>query len=228
VELIAHESGLVDVAPVVRSLLAPDLPVVLWCRGRRLLELPDFQPMLRLANKVIVDSAGVADLAGQLELLQRARSQDRFVGDLAWTRLTRWRESIAQIFDNPAYLDRIEEIREVHIDYEGAHLPMSACYLAAWFSHVLLRELQVEYRRVGDCARARVHTVALGGNGLDVSIAVSQDRAVELHAGVRDTHTVFPPLSDHELLGEELAVLGRDPVYDEVVRLAPQFIRHSA
>jgi glucose-6-phosphate dehydrogenase assembly protein OpcA len=200
---------------------------VLWCRARHLLEAAGFEPLLDLADKLIVDSGGVADLEGQLALLQRERGRGRHVGDLAWTRLTHWRESIATIFDNPAYLARIGEIGEVHIHYEGPRLPMSACYLAAWFRSVLRRELRVEFQRVGECARARVHTVALRGEGLDVSITVSQNRAVALHAGIRDSHTLFPSLSDHELLSEELSILGRDPVYDEVVRRAPEFIRHG-
>jgi glucose-6-phosphate dehydrogenase assembly protein OpcA len=227
VEIVANEGGLLDVAPVLRSLLVPDLPVILWCRARHLLELADFEPVLRLANKLVVDSAGISDLEGQLALLQRARSQDRCVGDLAWARLTRWRESIAQIFDNPVYLGRLDEIREVHIDFEGAHRPLSACYVAAWLSAVLGRDVRFEFRRAGDANRARVQTVALRGGGVDVSIAVSQDRAVSLHAGVRDSHTVFPSLSDYELLREELAVLRRDPVFDEVVRRAPEFLPQS-
>jgi glucose-6-phosphate dehydrogenase assembly protein OpcA len=224
VEIAAGRSGLADVAPVVRSLVAPDLPVVLWCRARPLLQARGFEPLLALADKLIVDSAGEADLESQLALLQRERAQGRWVGDLAWTRLTRWRESIATIFDNPVYLARIAEISEVHIDYEGPRLPMSACYLAAWFQTVVRRGLRVAFQRVGECERARVHTVALRGNGLDLSISVSQDRAVALHAGVRESHTVFPSLSDHELLSEELSILGRDPIFDEVMRLAPEFI----
>ena len=225
IEILTDSKGLLDVAPVVRTLRVADLPVMLWCRASHLLDLPDFQPVLEFSTKLIVDSGGIADLEGQVALLQRSRSAGRQVGDLAWTRLTRWRESIAQIFDNPVYLARVHNIREVHLDYEGSHTPMSACYLAAWFTHVLERELSFTFRRSGDAPRARVHTVAVRGEGLDVSIAVGQDRAVEMHAGVRDTHTVFPKLSEYELLREELSIPGRDPIYDEVLGRTPEFIR---
>jgi glucose-6-phosphate dehydrogenase assembly protein OpcA len=165
----------------------------------------------------------VPELGAQIAMIQRVRSAERRVGDLAWTRLTRWRESIAQVFDNPVYMARVGDIAEVRIDYEGEHVPMSACYLAAWLRNVLHRGLRFEFRRVGEAARARVQTVALRGDGLAASITVGQDRAVELHAGMTETHAVFPSLHDCDLLREELSVLGRDPVYDEVVRRVPEF-----
>jgi glucose-6-phosphate dehydrogenase assembly protein OpcA len=225
IELVAGEKGLADVSPVVRSLLVPDLPVALWCRSPQLLDMPDLEPILSLADKVIVDSGGVSELSQQIALIRRIAQPSRPVGDLAWTRLTRWRESIAQVFDNPVYLERLGAVREAHIDYEGSHLPISACYLAAWLCNSLRRRLHVGFRKIGECARARVHTCALLGEGIDVSIAVSRDRAAELHAGVRDTHMVFPPLSDYELLREELSLLARDPVYDAVIRSVPEFLQ---
>jgi glucose-6-phosphate dehydrogenase assembly protein OpcA len=225
VEINCGQGRLQDMSPVVRSLLAPDLPVVLWCRSRPLLDVAEFEPVLRLSSKVILDSAGVPDVRAQVATIHRERAAGRRIGDLAWTRLTRWRESIAQVFDNPVYLACIDEIDVVHIDYEGEPVPISAYYLAGWLRQGLRREPRVEFRRVGEAARARVQTVALRGGGLDVSISVGQDRAVELHAGVHEVHTVFPTLTDCELLREELSVLGRDAIYDEVVRRVAEFLR---
>jgi hypothetical protein len=67
----------------------------------------------------------------------------------------------------------------------------------------------------------------LVGEGIDVSIVVSRDRGAELHAGVRDTQMVFPPLSDYELLREELSLLARDPVYDAAVQRLPEFLQNA-
>jgi glucose-6-phosphate dehydrogenase assembly protein OpcA len=223
IEISASQSRLLDVAPVVRSLLVPDLPVALWCRSRELIDVADFAPLLDTATKVILDSAGIADLAGQVALIQRLAANGPRVGDLAWTRLTRWRESLAQMFDNPAHAARLGAIREVHIHYEGSHVPMSACYLAAWLKNSLRRELAFRFERVGECQRARVQSVVLRGEGIDASITVGQDRAVTMHAGVLDSHAVFPSLGEYDLLREELTVLGRDAVYEAVARAAPEF-----
>ncbi len=216
IEIVMSQSSLADVPPVLWSLVAPDLPVALWCRSSRLLSLEPFQPIIRLAQKVIIDSAGVADLAGQVQMIHNAGGGQR-VGDLAWTRLTRWRESIAQIFDNPEHLARLGDIDHVSISYEGEHVPMSVLYLTAWLRDCLGRRVAAEFHRSGEAPRARVHSVALTGNNLELSITVSQDRAVELHAGFRDSHTVFPSLTDYDLLREELSLLGRDAIYDAVV-----------
>ncbi|MBK5291841.1 MAG: glucose-6-phosphate dehydrogenase assembly protein OpcA [Acidobacteriia bacterium] len=221
IEIIMSQSSLADVPPVLTSLTAPDLPVVLWCRSRRLLALEPFEPVIRLAQKVIIDSAGVAGLSGQVRMIRNAGGSQR-VGDLAWTRLTRWRESIAQIFDNPAHLARLADIDKVTISYEGEHIPMSALYLTAWLRNCLGRPVASEFHRCGDAPRARVQSVALTGNNLDLSITVSQDRAVELHAGFRDSHTVFPSLTDYDLLREELTLPGRDAAYDAVLQQLPE------
>lgn len=225
VEVAASVGRLLDVAPVVRSLLVPDLPVAMWVRSRELLDAPEFAPLLDTATKVIVDSAGVADLAGQAARIARLSRGERRVGDLAWTRLTRWRESIAGMFDSPVYAAKLDAIRNVRIDYEGDHIPMGCCYLAAWLRHSLRRGLEFHFARVGDCTRARVQSVALRGDGIDASITVGQDRAVAMHAGALDSHTVFPSLGEADLLREELSVLGRDAVYDAVVTVVPEFVR---
>ena len=56
IEILTDEKGLLDVAPVVQTLRVADLPVVLWCRASKLLDLPDFQPVLELSSKLILDS----------------------------------------------------------------------------------------------------------------------------------------------------------------------------
>ncbi|MBM3811880.1 MAG: hypothetical protein FJW20_09620 [Acidimicrobiia bacterium] len=222
IEIGMTEPSLADVPPVLWSLTAPDLPVAMWCRSRRLLALPRFAPLVGLASKIIIDSAGVADLGDQLGLINTIRIQGPRVGDLAWTRLTRWRESIAQIFDNPVYLARLSALDHVRVGWEGEHVPMSALYLSAWINHCLGRNVPASFHREGSCERARVQSVALTGDNLNVSITVGQDRAMELHAGVRDAHSVFPSLTDYQLLREELSILGRDAIYESVLALVPQ------
>ena len=221
---IAMTLAAVDgLAPLVRGLLAPDLPVAIWCRGRTLVSHPQFQPVLRLANKLIVDSSGGRDLADRLALIRAAHDADTRVADLSWTRITRWRESVAAIFDSPVYLDRIATFDRATLDYQGPHKPMAACYLSAWLQHCMGGQLTFEYRNSGDAPRARLHRLTLSGGEICVSITVALDQSVEMQS-VRSSHTLFKPLSEYELMREELKVLGEDPVYEAVLNLAPEFV----
>ena len=84
-----------------RSVLLPlpvaDLPVVLWCRDVRLLGRTGFSGIAGDVHAMVLDSG--ARRCGMHRPLRR-RSSWRQAGDLAWTRLTRWRELIARIFAN--------------------------------------------------------------------------------------------------------------------------------
>lgn len=223
IEITMSRPSVSDAAPVVRSITAPDLPVAIWCRSRALLKTAEFEPVLRLANKLIVDSAGIADLASQLKLIRSVRDCDTRAADLAWTRLTPWREAVAAIFDNQRNLSQLDSIERVVIDYHGEFRPMATCYLPAWLTHALRRPLEIQYRRTGDAPRPRLSRVSLQGPGVDLSISAADGRAVEIRGGRHDTHTVFPAPGEYELMREELMVLSDDPVYEAVLNLAPEF-----
>jgi len=228
VEISFCAGSLHEVSPLAAALVAPDLPVVLWCRATGLLTSPDFDPVLRLAQKVIVDSAGVADLESQLRLLLSIRNGGRIVADLAWTRLTRWREAIAKVFDNPVHAQNLGNIDTATMDWDGDQLPMSACYFAAWLAECLPVMPAFTFRRLEAAPRPRLHAIGLSGQGIAVALSVNQDRLVDLHAGRQESHTVFPALSDYELLSEELSLLGRDSVYERLLPAIPKFLRLAA
>src|ERR1700681_4932825 len=110
IEITAPPSRVDDLPNLVLALTVPDLPVVLWCRSERLLNDPCFQHLFPLASKIIVDTEHFADPATGLAFVRNLNVQSRVVGDLAWTRLTRWREGIAHIFDNRHALQRLNDI----------------------------------------------------------------------------------------------------------------------
>src|SRR5207248_1358896 len=102
---------------VVLPLLVADLPVILWSRLPRLFGTPALNELSRIATRTIVDSAAFPEAAAALRLLAASGIA---LGDLAWTRLTRWRELIAQIFENPAYAAHLPAIAAVTISHPGA------------------------------------------------------------------------------------------------------------
>ena len=221
--LSVSRTSLVEIPPVIRGLIVPDLPVACWVRSHTLVH-DDLTGVIDLSNKLIVDSGGVSDLDHQIQFIRNNETGPRRVGDLAWTRLTRWRQAIAQLFDDADGGERAKLVTGVRIDFQGGFVPMSAYYLVAWLRHCLERPISCEFVKVGEGERARVQSVALLGSGGDLSISVSGDRDVELHTGRRCSHTIFPRLREDELLREELSVLGPDPVYEAVIGIVPALL----
>lgn len=199
IEIAMTRASLADVPPVVHSLTAPDLPVAIWCRSSSLVGVPAFDPVLRLANKLILDSAGAADLRTQLRYLQSAEDSDTVVADLAWTRLTLWRETIAKQFDNPAMQART--LRGATVGYVGERVPVWAYYMAGWLRNSAGRNLVVEFQPGAEF-------VELRGDGWDVKVDLAS----------------LPKRGDYELLHEELSILGRDPVYAAARAAAAEII----
>src|SRR6185437_4778801 len=99
---------------IVSPLAAPDVPRVLWFRSSRIASAPDLGDLLALADKMIFDSARAgAPAFADLRVLANAGF---IVGDLAWTRLTKLRQLIAQLL---AGRD-LQTIRNVLLEYSGS------------------------------------------------------------------------------------------------------------
>lgn len=201
IEIAMTRASLADVPPVVRSLTAPDLPVAIWCRSSSLVGVPAFDVVLRLASKLILDSRNAADLPAQSRYMQSVEDGDTVLADLAWTWLTLWRETIAKHFDNPAGVAQARTLRRAIVGYTGGHVPMWAYYMAAWLRNAAGSDLAVEFRPTGE-------SVELRGDDWEVHV---------------DPATL-PQRSDYELLGEELSILGRDPVYQAARMTAADMI----
>ncbi|MEZ5352249.1 MAG: glucose-6-phosphate dehydrogenase assembly protein OpcA [Bryobacteraceae bacterium] len=225
IEISGSAGSLAGVPPVLQALTVPDLPVALWCRNRKVADQPAFRAILSQADKLIVDSAETGSPAAQLAWIHSLLGPDHQVADLAWTRLTRWRESIAQVFDEPEGLAHIGSIDRVRIGFEGHCAPMASVYLSAWLEKSLGRPLTISASCGDPSGRTRVNSVELMGDSICYSIKVGADRSVQVHGAFREARTLFPRLGDYELLREELSVLGPDPIYDAVLALAPGMAR---
>jgi glucose-6-phosphate dehydrogenase assembly protein OpcA len=104
----------------VLPLLVPDLPVLLWWHGEPPLTGHLFRELLNICDRLVVDSAHFSPERAERALmgLQRLMEEDGVaVSDLNWSRLTHWRDLVAQFFDAPPgrqYLDRLDRV-EVEI-----------------------------------------------------------------------------------------------------------------
>lgn len=129
-------------ASAVIPLLLPDLPVFLWWTETPPLDAPYFDDLLRLADRLIVDSADFARPGRTLPRLHAvARTgHGRYgVTDFNWTRITPWRDLVTQFFDVPAwrpFLDVITGIRVgFAVDADGREIhPSQALLLVGWLA----------------------------------------------------------------------------------------------
>jgi len=121
IEITASHSSLPDVAAVVLPLVVADLPVILWCRSGRAPDLEGFRDLEVLAQKVIFDSASFPDHEKALAKLLTAGLPGTRVADLAWGRLTRSRELIAQAVNNEDLLRSLSTVDVVRVHARPAH-----------------------------------------------------------------------------------------------------------
>ena len=222
VEITAAESVLEDVPAGVRALEAPDLPVVIWTRVPGLLHSAECAPLLDLADKVIVDSAGWPHTRDKVRAIRNGL-RTRLVADLEWTRLTRWRQTLAQEFDNPAYLSRLGEIEWAIVEYDGEFAPLRALYLAGWLRQALGERVAITLRGLGQASPPRLHTVTLSGGAMSYRMNVDATRAAEMRiCDPHSAHPLMPQLDEYELRREELGITGRDAIFEASLAFAEE------
>ncbi len=120
---------------IVIPLLIPDLPVFLWWTGTPPIGSLLFGLLVELAGRLVVDSADFARPEETLPRLSAVLAADETTAltDLNWTRLTAWRELIAQFFDVPEwrpFLDRVSGMRVgFAVDTDGREVHSSQAHL---------------------------------------------------------------------------------------------------
>ena len=154
-QVLARVQGDFDerVASVVIPLLVPDLPVFLWWTGTPPSEARHLDDLVRLADRLIVDSADFARPDRTLPEVAHLARLRVGITDLNWARLTPWRELIAQFFDVPPwrpFLDGITGIRAgFAVDMDGRDIhPSQALLLLGWLAS------RLGWRRVESLAPA--------------------------------------------------------------------------
>jgi glucose-6-phosphate dehydrogenase assembly protein OpcA len=140
-QILARVRGDFDerVASVVIPLLVPDLPVFLWWTGTPPSDARHLDDLVRLADRLIVDSADFAEPDRTLPEVAHLARLRVGITDLNWARLTPWRELTAQFFDVPGwrpFLDGITGIRAgFAVDMDGRDIhPSQALLLLGWIA----------------------------------------------------------------------------------------------
>ena len=124
---------------IIVPLLVSDLPVYVWWTGELAHNAHILEEMMGNADRFIADSARFSrsgDGLGRLAQLCRERPNCG-VGDLNWSRLTPWRQALAQYGQMPDMRRRLEPITAVEIGFTkgGRQRPPSqALLLLGWLA----------------------------------------------------------------------------------------------
>jgi glucose-6-phosphate dehydrogenase assembly protein OpcA len=121
---------------VVQPLFLPDLPVFLRWRGLPPFGREDFEGLVAVVDRLIVDSTEWPDLPESYRLLEPLF--DRVVvSDIAWARTSRWRQELASLWPGIADIRRLK----VTGTASQAHL------LAGWLRSRLRRDVALEHEQ---------------------------------------------------------------------------------
>ncbi|MCS6952679.1 MAG: glucose-6-phosphate dehydrogenase assembly protein OpcA [Bryobacterales bacterium] len=216
IEITAGRERLREIIPVLLALAAPDLPVAMWWRNPEVLLAPEQEELAALASHVISDAGGTREAARFLARMAAWLRPDRTVGDLAWARLTRWREALAQAFECAAGPTRSWEISAAVVVSPGGSKTVAACYMAAWLAMSLGwapddRRLRIEHSRTP--GPGSLEAVRLSGSSFSVSLERRGPELVEVRLNGEFHHRFFPRQGEAELLAEELTAGPRDEIY---------------
>jgi len=214
IEITADSEQTDEVARLLVPLIAPDLPVVLWCRGPRAFLDRSLDPLFPLANKIIFNTRAVRHASSAIEFLRRMRKDGRQVADLAWTRLTGWREAVAHLMDACPGGWSAAASGDVRIEYGGGRPGTRTLYFARWIERALPG---VNVTLIPIAGGPGVHSVVFAGCGAETSIRLGDGSSLEVRTAERTYSAVLPPDSEESLMHEELSILGRDPVFDRVL-----------
>jgi len=204
VEVTASMDRLADVVSIVAPLAAPDLPRVVLLRSARVVRAGALRKILRLGDKIIVDSSrvgapGFGELGGLLDA-------GHTTGDLAWTRLTPIRALLAQLLENRNPKAIVIEYPVEHARHE---VSPEARYLQAWLQ-TALRDCAISLRSGmrEDCSGIAVVRV-----DQDLVVRVCKGGA-EYETGSMTQRASMPDATEEQLLSEELGIVVHDRVFE--------------
>jgi glucose-6-phosphate dehydrogenase assembly protein OpcA len=211
VELTASLSRVGDIASIVSPLAAADVPRVVWFRSSRVERAANIGDLLALGDKIIVDSARAgAPAFADLRVLAGAGYT---VADLAWTRLTKLRELLAQLLDGRD----LASIPGVEIDFCGRDAAPEARYFQAWL-RAEMPGIRVELRRADSNDKRQIKSIRIDP---DLSVRVETNCA-EFETGSLRQRANLPASTEHDLLSEELSIMTHDPVFERALqRMSP-------
>jgi glucose-6-phosphate dehydrogenase assembly protein OpcA len=228
IEIVARPESWPNVGPTLIGLTAADLPVIFWCRHQAALspnaaddERAGLEAVSNIATKIIIDTADL-NPGPALKLIADWQARGRVVADLAWTRLTPWREPLAHIFDNVARENIFSKFHTIEVAHTGDRPGSSALYVAGWLSRP--HNAKVIFKR------EQGH-----GLGLQRITLKSDAEIIQFERSSPDCMTLsstngrarkysYQDTGLAELMTEELSILGPDGAFNTAFQRAQELV----
>jgi glucose-6-phosphate dehydrogenase assembly protein OpcA len=224
IEISAHPDSWAQVGPTVNGILAADLPVVLWCRQKAALnpnaseqQKTGLTAVMDFAGKSIVDTRDI-DLDGAFNIMKGWRREGRVFGDLQWTRLTPWRQALANAFDDPAKQKEIFRYRSIEVGYKGDAPDAMILYAAGWLTGVL--KARYSLVKQNDGFGNGLQRISLRSDTDEIRLERSGEDCMTLCLGTRERKYKYSELSLYTLMNEELSILGPDSIFESAFERA--------
>lgn len=152
-QILLNCSGEVDqhLAELATPLLVHDLPVIVWWPDEPPIGRQAFRDLAALGDRILVDSGGFGDDgAVRLDALKEVVAAGHpTVHDIAWMRLSLWRELLAGLFDHPVLAPELKTVRSVRVDVsrpgEAIRVTRAALFVG-WLASTLGWELESPLR----------------------------------------------------------------------------------
>ncbi|GAA2992655.1 glucose-6-phosphate dehydrogenase assembly protein OpcA [Microbacterium terrae] len=205
---VAGEAGDSNLESLVTGLLLPDAPVVVWWPNRTPAN-PSKTSIGKIAQRRITDAATKSDPSEFVAGLGSTYAPGDT--DLAWTRLTRWREQLAAILDQPPY----EPVTGVSV--RGAADSPSTALLAAWLRLTLDVPVDWSYLDPEEWPHGIKSVTLTRASGEVVLSRPNSNVAILTQPGQPSHDLAFPRRTLRECLAEELRRLDPDVLYGRVI-----------
>ncbi len=212
VEFSASINRMADIPSIVSPLAAADVPRVVYFRATRMENVPNIGSLLLLGDKIVVDSTRPgAPAFADLRVLANA---GYVVGDLAWTRLTKIRQLIAQLLGG----EDLKNVANVTIDYSGGEAPAGVRYLQAWL-RAELGSAEVDLHRVDAAGAPKIRAIHImpGASGAEIHIRALEGCA-EYETGSMKQRANMPECTESDLLSEELNIMSHDRIFERALQ----------
>jgi glucose-6-phosphate dehydrogenase assembly protein OpcA len=143
ITVAARNKARLELPNTLLALLVPDLPVYLYWRSFKIADKNLIDRIARFSHLLIVDShQSREDPQDRLQILQLLIDHPAGVTmrDLNWSRITAWRDLIAQFFDSADTSDYVHQISEVDITRNlsaPGSIPTRTLLLTGWLASSL-------------------------------------------------------------------------------------------
>ncbi len=225
---------------LVMALTRPDVPSVLWWTAPHVTTDPRFGPLADVVSNVLVDSSGTVRDGITLVGLERfwERHNRTCLVDLAWMRLSPWRDMIAGSFDGPNIRKELFSLRRLRV---VSGTDAEAYYIAGWLASRLgwqvagprkftdRNGLPVDFVVERSGEMRRVTTVELDSLATQYSATLTEDpTVVALKADgeyVRPaTLATLSKIDNASLIERAILEPSADEIFETSLRIAAQLL----